>query len=166
MAILAEMKRDARIRRHVRVRKQVSGTPERPRLAVFRSSRHIYAQVIDDTKGITLVAASSQSPELKETANGANIETAKAVGRLIGEKAVTAGIAKAVFDRGGFLYHGRIEALADAARAAGLDMGKAADPEERKKTKATVAPAKGQKAQQKQGPQGQPGQKGGAQKKK
>ena len=109
-------KREARLRRHTRVRKSVSGTTEVPRLNVFRSNKAIYAQVIDDTKGETLV--SSSTLELK---NGGNIEAACAVGKDIAAKCKKAKINKVVFDRGGFLYHGRVAALADAAREAGLE---------------------------------------------
>jgi large subunit ribosomal protein L18 len=106
--------------RHLRVRKSVAGTDLRPRLNVFRSSRHIYAQVINDTTGHTLVSASTLSPELKGLSAG-GVEAAKAVGKLVAEKALAKGLNKIVFDRGGYLYHGRVAALADAARAAGLE---------------------------------------------
>ena len=109
-----------RVRRHRRVRKHVTGTPERPRLAVFRSNKHISAQVIDDVSGRTLAAASSVEKEQKSAAGG-NRDAAKKVGQLLGERAKAAGVAKVVFDRGGFLYHGRVAALADAAREAGLE---------------------------------------------
>ena len=111
--------RAARVRRHTRVRKKVAGTPERPRLAVFRSLTHIYAQVIDDEKGHTLAAASSVEKDLKATA-GDKSARAKAVGEAVAKKAKAAGIEKVVFDRGGNRYHGRVKALADAAREAGL----------------------------------------------
>ena len=112
---------EVRVRKHVRVRKKVSGTAECPRLAVFRSASHIYAQVIDDDKGVTLVAASTLDKAIKEkVAFGGNVEAAKEVGKLVAEKAIEAGISEVVFDRGGYLYHGRIQALADAAREAGL----------------------------------------------
>jgi large subunit ribosomal protein L18 len=108
-------------RKHARVRKKVSGTPVSPRLAVSKSNRFIYAQIIDDTTGNTLVAASSLEKILKEKYNGVlNIEAAKEVGKIIGERAKEKGIEKVVFDRGGYIYHGRIKALADAAREAGL----------------------------------------------
>ena len=109
----------ARIRRHVRVRKNISGTAERPRLNVFRSAKHIYAQVIDDTKGVTLVSASSMDKGFD--ANGGNIEGAKAVGKAVAEKALAAGIKAVVFDRGGYVYHGRVAALAEGAREGGLE---------------------------------------------
>ena len=108
----------ARLRRHKRVRNKVSGTAECPRLNVFRSNSQIFAQIIDDVKGATLVSSSSLSLKLK---NGGNIEAAKAVGEDIAKKAVKAGIKEVVFDRGGYQYHGRVEALADAARENGLD---------------------------------------------
>ncbi|UZQ52826.1 50S ribosomal protein L18 [Trichothermofontia sichuanensis B231] len=107
--------------RHRRVRKRLSGTTERPRLAVFRSHQHIYAQVIDDTQHHTLVAASTLDPELRgQLASGANCEASSAVGKLIAQRALAKGIEQVVFDRGGNLYHGRVKALADAAREAGL----------------------------------------------
>ncbi|MBW4643400.1 MAG: 50S ribosomal protein L18 [Goleter apudmare HA4340-LM2] len=115
-------RRESKQRRHRRVRGKVSGSPERPRLAVFRSNEHIYAQVIDDTKQHTLVAASTVEPELKSSlASGANQEASAQVGKLIAARSLEKGITKVVFDRGGNLYHGRIKALADAAREAGLD---------------------------------------------
>lgn len=110
----------SRRRRHFRVRKKISGTPERPRLAVFRSSGHIYAQAIDDVNGRTLAAASTMEKDLRAGATG-NVEAAKKVGRLVAERAKAAGITSVVFDRGGFHYHGRVAALADAAREAGLE---------------------------------------------
>jgi large subunit ribosomal protein L18 len=111
----------ARVRRHRRVRKRVVGTAARPRLCVFRSNKHIYAQVIDDTSGLTLAAASTVEAGLKEGATG-NVAAAKAVGQLVGERAKAAGIDQVVFDRGGFRYHGRVAALCDGARAAGLEV--------------------------------------------
>jgi large subunit ribosomal protein L18 len=116
------MPRDSKdtIRRriHTRIRRRLTGTQERPRLAVFRSLNHIYAQVINDEKGHTLVAASSNE---KNGANGGNVAGAKAIGKLVAQRAKDKGINTVVFDRGGFLYHGRIKALADAAREAGLE---------------------------------------------
>jgi large subunit ribosomal protein L18 len=109
-----------RLRRKKHIRKSVIGTVERPRLCVFRSSRHIYAQIIDDRTGTTLVAASSLSPELRERGDGGNRDGARAVGQLIGERALAKGVDAVVFDRNGFRYHGRVAALADAAREAGL----------------------------------------------
>ncbi len=111
--------RAARVRRHERVRKTVSGTAERPRLAVYRSSTHIYAQVIDDARGHTLAAASSIEKALKE-GDGDKSARAKAVGDAVAKKAIDVGVKQVVFDRGGNKYHGRVKALADAAREAGL----------------------------------------------
>ncbi len=113
--------REARIRRHRRTRKKVFGTPERPRLAVFRSLKHIYAQVIDDTRGHTLAAASDLEPALRAQAQGKRkTDVAALVGEAVARRALEKGIAKVVFDRGGFKYHGRVKALAEAARQAGL----------------------------------------------
>ena len=110
-----------RLRRQRHVRKRLIGTPERPRLAVFRSSKHIYAQVINDANGTTLVAASSLDPEIKGgTPYGGNKAAATVVGRLVAERAKKAGIDKICFDRRSYKYHGRVQALADAAREAGL----------------------------------------------
>ena len=108
---------EIRVIRHERVRKKISGTPERPRLCVFRSNAHIYAQVIDDTKGRTLCSASSLELKLE---NGGNIEAAKKVGEAIANKCKEINIESVRFDRGGYVYHGRVQALADAAREAGL----------------------------------------------
>ena|SRR5688572_31275745 len=114
-------KEDIRARIHRRIRKKISGTPERPRLAVFRSQAHIYAQVIDDGTGKTVCSASSLDETLKKDAKrGANVASAKAVGTLIATRAKEKGVEAVVFDRGGFQYHGRIKALADAAREGGL----------------------------------------------
>lgn len=114
-------KRSARLRRHKRVRRVIVGTPERPRLSVFKSINHIYAQIIDDENGSTLVSASTLSPEVRDKVSGNNIETAKVVGQEIGRKALEKNITSVVFDRGGYLYHGKLKALADAAREAGLE---------------------------------------------
>jgi large subunit ribosomal protein L18 len=112
--------KDARRRRiHTRIRSRVKGTAERPRLAVFRSLKHIYAQIIDDRAGRTLASASSA--EKAAVARGGNVACATAIGKLVAERAQANGIKQVVFDRGGFLYHGRIKALADAAREAGLE---------------------------------------------
>lgn len=110
---------EARLRRHKRVRKQISGTALRPRLAVFRSLKNIYAQVIDDDKGVTLVSASSLDKSIE--GNGGNKEAARAVGKLVAEKALAAGIKSVVFDRGGYIYHGRVLELAEGAREGGLE---------------------------------------------
>jgi large subunit ribosomal protein L18 len=114
------IKNKARQKRHLRVRKLVSGTAARPRLNVFRSLSHIYAQVIDDVTGTTLVAASTMDKDLSVTYGG-NIEAAKVVGAAVAERALAKGINKVVFDRGGYIYHGRVAALAQAAREAGLE---------------------------------------------
>lgn len=112
--------KDARRRRiHVRIRERVKGTQERPRLAVFRSIKNIYAQVIDDRAGRTIVSASSA--ETNATASGGNLAGAREIGKLVAERAKAQGVSQVVFDRGGYLYHGRIKALADAAREAGLE---------------------------------------------
>jgi len=113
--------REVRRKKHARVRARVEGVPERPRLAVFRSSAHIYAQVIDDIGGRTLVAASDIDPDGKTAAKGDKTARAKTVGSLIAKRAKAAGVSKVVFDRGGYLYHGRVKALADAAREGGLE---------------------------------------------
>ena len=111
-----------RVKKHYRMRKDINGTADRPRLCVFRSEAHIYAQIIDDEKQTTLVAAASNEKALKaELKSTANIEAAKAVGKLVAERAQEKGIKAVVFDRGGYLYHGRVKALADAAREAGLE---------------------------------------------
>jgi large subunit ribosomal protein L18 len=115
-----ERKRHQRLRRHARVRKQIAGTAARPRLAVFRSARHISAQVIDDAAGRTLASASTSERALKESSGG-NVEAAKVVGRMVAERASAVGVRSVVFDRGGYKYHGRVAALADAARQAGLE---------------------------------------------
>jgi len=114
-------KQRALARRHRRVRKKVSGTPERPRLAVFRSNRHVMAQVIDDLSGRTLAAASSLEAAVRAAGGTGNRAAASAVGKLIAERARAQGVTKVAFDRGGFLYHGRVAALASAAREAGLE---------------------------------------------
>jgi large subunit ribosomal protein L18 len=113
-------KNDVRTRIHTRIRLKLKGNQERPRLAVFRSLKHIYAQVIDDKLGKTLAAASSGEKN-SSVKSGGNLAGAKEVGKLIAERAKTKGIGKVVFDRGGYLYHGRVKALADAAREAGLE---------------------------------------------
>ncbi|WP_041669080.1 50S ribosomal protein L18 [Acetobacterium woodii] len=115
------IKNKLRIARHFRVRNKVSGSEMRPRLNVFRSNKNIYAQIIDDTKGITLVSASSNDADLKgQLSNGGNIAAAKAVGQAIAKRALEKGIEAVVFDRGGYVYHGRVKELADGAREAGL----------------------------------------------
>src|ERR687884_726783 len=112
---------------HKRIRRKVRGSTERPRLAVYRSLNHIYAQVIDDERGATLVSASTTEKDLRG-ATGGNVEAARRIGRAIAERAMAAGISQVVFDRGGYLYHGRVKALTDAAREAGLNRDEEAAP--------------------------------------
>jgi large subunit ribosomal protein L18 len=112
-------KNEIRGRVHVRIRRKLGGNSERPRLAVFRSLAHIYAQVIDDSKGVTVASASSHEKDAKVT--GGNLSGAKEIGRRVAERAKEKGITRVVFDRGGYIYHGRVKALADAAREAGLE---------------------------------------------
>lgn len=118
MPAVAKMVRQRRLRRHRALRKRLSGTAQRPRLNVFRSSAHIYAQVIDDERGHTLLSASSLEADVQP---GKKTDRARAVGRLLGERARAQGITRVVFDRGGYLYHGRVRAVADGARAGGLE---------------------------------------------
>ena len=116
------LRKKARLKRKKRIRKNLSGTKERPRLSVFRSSKHIYAQIIDDTAGHTLIAASSMEKVVKEQPEFDNkVSVANFVGKLLGKRAVESGINKVVFDRNGFLYHGRVKAVSDGAREAGLE---------------------------------------------
>lgn len=116
--MLSQRKRnEIRQRVHTRIRRRLTGTSERPRLNIYRSLNHIYAQVIDDTQGVTLVSASTVASKAK---TGGNVSAAKEIGKLIAERAKEKGISRVVFDRGGYLYHGRVKALADAAREAGL----------------------------------------------
>ena len=113
--------REARKRRHRRVRAKIAGTPDRPRLCVFRSLQHVYAQVIDDVHGHTLAAASSLEPEIQGKLDGASkIQEAQIVGKVVAQRALERGVTKVVFDRGGYLYHGRVRALAEGAREGGL----------------------------------------------
>ena len=117
-----ESRSEIRAKKHLKIRNRFSGTAERPRLAVFRSNNHMYAQIIDDSEGKTLVSASTLDKALKaELEKTNNVDAAAAVGKLVGERAVAAGIKEVVFDRGGFIYQGKIKALADAAREAGLE---------------------------------------------
>ena len=117
--MISKINKDAVRRRiHTRIRKRVEGSPTRPRLAVFRSTKHIYVQIIDDLAGSTLVSASSAE---RGSVDGGNVAGATAIGKLVAERAKEKGVTKVVYDRGGFLYHGRIKALADAAREAGLE---------------------------------------------
>ena len=120
---MATLTREAgRVRRHVHVRKRVAGLASRPRLVVYRSHLHLYAQIVDDTSGKTLAAASTRHPQfLKKHSKGGNVEAAKKLGELIAQAAKSAGIAQVVFDRAGYLYHGRVKALAEGARATGLE---------------------------------------------
>lgn len=119
---MTKTRRESRLQRHLRVRKRVSGTPQRPRLVVFRSNQHMYAQVVDDSTGHTLAAAGTLEPNVRSQVNnkGANVDAAKAVGALIAQRALEKGVEQVVFDRAGYLYHGRVAALAAAAREAGL----------------------------------------------
>ncbi|MDZ4670867.1 MAG: 50S ribosomal protein L18 [Phototrophicales bacterium] len=120
--IKGQKKSESRIRRHSRLRAKVEGTPSRPRLCVFRSLSNIYAQVIDDEAGKTLVSASTIDEEIKKQLDGkTKVEAAKLVGKMVAERAKTAGVNMVVFDRGGYKYHGRVAALAEAAREAGLE---------------------------------------------
>jgi large subunit ribosomal protein L18 len=122
MAVKTNPREVARAKRKMRIRKKLQGTIDRPRLTVFRSDKHIYAQIIDDTQGMTLVATSTLSPEYREEdVPKGKVGAAKRVGELIARKAQNKGITKVVFDRNGYFYHGRVQALADAAREAGLD---------------------------------------------
>lgn len=121
MGLMVEKKNVARIKRHERVRKKISGSPERPRLSVFRSNFYISAQIIDDSKGVTLVMASSQEKDLVKKKGTKNIEMAKKVGQLLAKRAKAKQITQVVFDKGGYLYHGKVKALADGAREGGLE---------------------------------------------
>lgn len=116
---MAKSRNEMRQKRHLRIRSRLVGTPLKPRLSVFRSAKHIYAQVIDDVNGVTLASASSMEKDNK-IANGGNVDAATAVGKKVAELALEAKIENVVFDRSGYLYHGRVKALAEAARAAGL----------------------------------------------
>lgn len=117
----ANTKSDQRVKRKVRIRKTVKGSPERPRLSVFRSARHIYAQIIDDTRGCTLVSASSREKSVMAAAAATKkVDSAVLVGKLVAERAKAQGIEKVVFDRNGFLYHGRVKAVSEGAREGGL----------------------------------------------
>ncbi len=119
---MATSRNERRLKRHARVRKNVFGTPEKPRMCVYRSNKNISVQIIDDVNGNTICSASSLDKELKaQIANGGNKEAAKQVGQAIGERAIAKGIKQVAFDRGGYLYHGRVKELADGAREAGLE---------------------------------------------
>jgi large subunit ribosomal protein L18 len=121
MTSISKQRLESRKRRHHRVRKKITGTAERPRLAVFRSNRHLVLQIIDDTEGRTLAAASTVEADLRQAGSTGSTDAATRVGTLVGERARAAGVTKVVFDRGGFLFHGRVKAAADAAREAGLE---------------------------------------------
>jgi large subunit ribosomal protein L18 len=121
MTSISKQRLESRKRRHHRVRKKITGTPDRPRLAVFRSNRHLVLQVIDDVAGHTLAAASTVEADVRSAGSTGSIDAAQRVGTLVGQRAREAGVTKVVFDRGGFLFHGRIKAAADAAREAGLE---------------------------------------------
>jgi large subunit ribosomal protein L18 len=121
MTDIAKARRQGRIRRHRRVRKKVHGTAARPRLAVYRSNKHISVQVIDDDAGVTLAAASTVEAPQREAGNGGSVAAATRIGELIAERAKAAGVTTVVFDRGGFTYHGRVAAIAEAARNGGLE---------------------------------------------
>jgi len=134
---------------HSRIRRKVKGSTERPRLAIYRSLNHIYAQVIDDRMGQTLVSASSTEKDLR-TGTGGNLDAARRIGQAIAERALAKGIEQVVFDRGGYLYHGRIKALTDAARAAGLNKNEVvAEPEAAEEPPAEVAEPKEKKSKKK-----------------
>ena len=122
MSSMARQRREGRIKRHRRIRKRLRGTEARPRLCVFRTCKHVYGQIIDDVRGVTLSGASSQSGDLKDSLKGkTKSEVSRSIGELIAERAVAAGIKKVCFDRGGYLYHGRIKAFAEGARKGGLE---------------------------------------------
>ncbi len=122
MRSIARLRRNARLKRHRRIRKKLSGTAERPRLAVYRSQGHIYVQLVDDVAGVCLTGAASTSPELKDVLQGkTKTEAGKEVGKLIAKRAQEKGVKQVSFDRGGYVYHGRIKALAESAREAGLE---------------------------------------------
>lgn len=120
--LIKPVRNEIRLKKHKRIRKKVKGTPECPRLNVFRSLKHIYAQIIDDTTGSVIVTASTLDPSLKgKLGFGGNKQAAREIGKLIGQRALDKGIKRVVFDRGGYLYHGRVKELADGAREAGLE---------------------------------------------
>ena len=121
MKTASSQRHAGRLRRHRRVRKKISGTAERPRLAVYRSNKHISVQLIDDLNGHTIAAASTVETDLRKQGSGSTVDAAKRVGTLIAQRAKSAGVTKVVYDRGGFIFHGRVAAAADAAREAGLE---------------------------------------------
>lgn len=121
MKTASSQRHSGRLRRHRRVRKKITGTTDRPRLAVYRSNKHISIQVIDDQEGRTLASASTVEPDQRKLGSGATVEAAERIGTLVAQRAKVAGIKEVVYDRGGFLYHGRVAAAAEAARKAGLE---------------------------------------------
>lgn len=121
MKTASSQRHSGRLRRHRRVRKKITGTADRPRLAVFRSNKHISIQVIDDLVGRTIASASTVEPDQRKAGTGATVDAAKRIGALVAERAIAAGVKEVVYDRGGFLYHGRVAAAAQAAREAGLE---------------------------------------------
>jgi len=121
MTSVSSQRHAGRLRRHRRVRKKITGTAERPRLAVYRSNKHITVQLINDLDGHTVASASTVEPDQRKLGAGSNVEAAKRIGTLVAQRAKAAGVTKVVYDRGGFLYHGRVAAAADAAREAGLE---------------------------------------------
>ncbi len=121
MKTASSQRHSGRLRRHRRVRKKIAGTTDRPRLAVYRSNKHISIQVIDDQEGRTIASASTVEPDQRKLGSGATVEAAERIGTLVAQRAKTAGVKEVVYDRGGFLYHGRVAAAAEAARKAGLE---------------------------------------------
>ena len=121
MTKIANQRRTGRLRRHSRVRKKIHGTAERPRLSLYRSNKHLILQVIDDDRGVTIASASSGEATGRQSGGGSNVAAAARLGQLVAERAKAAGVNKVVFDRGGYLYQGRVAAVAEAARAAGLE---------------------------------------------
>ena len=121
MTSVSSLRHAGRLRRHRRVRKKITGTAERPRLAVYRSNKHITVQLINDLDGHTVASASTVEPDQRKLGSGSNVDAAKRIGTLVAQRAKAAGVTKVVYDRGGFLYHGRVAAAADAAREAGLE---------------------------------------------
>ena len=121
MTSVSSQRHAGRLRRHRRVRKKITGTAERPRLAVYRSNKHITVQLINDLDGHTVASASTVEPDQRKLGGGANVDAAKRIGTLVAQRAKAAGVTKVVYDRGGFIYHGRVAAAADAAREAGLE---------------------------------------------
>ena len=121
MKTASSQRHSGRLRRHRRVRKKITGTADRPRMAVFRSNKHISIQVIDDLVGRTIASASTVEPDQRKEGTGATVDAAKRIGALVAERAIAAGVKEVVYDRGGFLYHGRVAAAAQAAREAGLE---------------------------------------------